>query len=116
MRRNVRRRGPLPGVLAGLTLGWLAFGAWADTEFRASNGAVVPAPAIDSLDCSGMEDTLTTLDRSEYRSAAPLPEGHPDREIFDYENELARETYDRCIAPETQLQDAGDVFQRGFED
>lgn len=111
MARWMRRTGL---ICTGLAL--CTFAAVQAQEFRAQNGVVVPAPAIEGLDCPAIEDTLTTLDSSNYRSAAPVPEGHPDRAIYDYENLLSEQNYVRCIQEQSALQDPGEVFQHGFTD
>lgn len=111
MARWMRRTGL---ICTGLAL--CTFAAVQAQEFRAQNGVVLPAPAIEGLDCPAIEDTLTTLDSSNYRSAAPVPEGHPDRPIYDYENALSEQNYLRCIQEQSALQDPGEAFRHGFTD
>lgn len=63
---------------------------------RASNGALVPMPEIDDLSCFGMRLALARIDRSGYRGVDPVPSGHPDHEIFAYEDALAIAFFRRC--------------------
>jgi hypothetical protein len=81
----------------------------------ASNGAVVVMPAIAQLDCDGMAKVLHLLDRSNYRGAEPVPEGSPDRPIFEYEDRLARAYYQRCILSAARLADPAPAFSSGFQ-
>jgi hypothetical protein len=80
----------------------------------ASNGAVVIMPDIATLDCDGMAKVLHRIDLSNYRNAAPVPEGHPDRAIFDYEDRLSIAYYRRCGLGESRLEDPGPAFASGF--
>lgn len=81
----------------------------------ASNGAVVPMPEIAGLDCPGMARALERIDRSRYRGPRPVPEGHPDRDIFEYEDRLAAAYYRECILAAHGLQDPSPAFSQGFE-
>lgn len=81
----------------------------------ASNGAIVAMPAIDGLGCRGMADVLDRIDESGYRDFRPLPKGHPDREIFEYEHRLAAAYYHRCVMTGHMLEDPAPAFGRGFE-
>ena len=81
----------------------------------ASNGAIVPMPDLAELDCRGMAEVLGLIDQSRYRGPAPVPEGHPDREIFEYEHRLAAAYYHGCIASASRLDDPGPAFGQGFE-
>lgn len=81
----------------------------------ASNGVVVPMPRIAGLDCEGMAEALRRIDLSNYRGAEPVPEGHRDRPIFDYEDRLARAYYTRCTLHEQALRDPGPAFSFGFK-
>ncbi len=81
----------------------------------ASNGAIIAMPEIAGLDCSGMAEILGLMDRSRYRGPEPVPQGHPDREIFEYEHRLAAAHYHACIMSGHRLDDPGPAFSRGFE-
>ncbi len=81
----------------------------------ASNGAIVAMPAIDGLSCRGMADLLDRIDESGYRDFRPVPERHPDREIFEYEHRLAAAYYHRCVMSGHLLEDPAPAFGRGFE-
>lgn len=85
-------------------------------QMRAQNGVIVPLPEIENLDCASMRSVLGVLDRSNYRGVAPLPPDHPDRPIFDYENQLAAEAYDRCLTEGAVLRDSSEAFQHGFDE
>jgi hypothetical protein len=81
----------------------------------ASNGAVVVMPDLAGLDCDGMGQVLRRIDLSSYRGLDPVPEGHPDRPIFDYEDRLTGKYYFTCTLGEHKLEDPGAAFSHGFE-
>ena len=81
----------------------------------ASNGAIVVMPEIDGLSCAGMAEALEAIDQSRYRGPQPVPQGHPDSEIFAYEHRLAAAYYRRCIMAGHGLEDPAPAFSRGFE-
>jgi hypothetical protein len=81
----------------------------------AANGAVVMMPDIAGLDCAGMSQVLRRIDFSKYRGPGPLPAGHPDWLIFEYEDVLAQQYYRSCTMVENQLEDPGPAFSFGFE-
>jgi len=81
----------------------------------ASNGAVVVMPDIDGLDCAAMGQVLRRIDLSNYRGLDPVPAGHPDRPIFDYEDRLTGQFYYSCTLGEHKLEDPGAAFSYGFE-
>ena len=81
----------------------------------ASNGAIVVMPEIAGLDCAGMDQALRRIDLSSYRGPDPVPKGHPDRPIFDYEDRLTRRYYYTCTLGQHQLEDPGPAFSHGFE-
>lgn len=78
----------------------------------ASNGAILPMPAIESLDCPAMADVIQRIDASGYRDAdAPEPAlNHPDRPIFEYENALTAQEYFQCTLGRSQGTDPGLAF------
>jgi len=80
----------------------------------ASNGAAVIMPEIETLDCDGMSQVLHRIDLSNYRAAEPVPEGHPDWAIFEYEDRLTITRYWQCHLGEAQLKDPGPAFASGF--
>ncbi len=87
----------------------------AEPRALASNGSVVAMPEIAGLDCAGMNQALRRIDLSNYRGIDPVPEGHPDRPIFDYEDRLTRRFYYSCILEEHRLADPGSAFSYGFQ-
>ena len=108
-------------LVALVALG-LAAGARAQTEDTpaapralASNGAVVVMPDIAGLDCDGMGQVLRRIDQSNYRGLDPVPEGHPDRPIFDYEDRLTGQFYYTCTLGVQKLADPSAAFSYGFE-
>ncbi len=110
------------GTLAALVALGLAAGAGAQTadtsdapRILASNGAVVVMPEITGLDCAAMSQVLHRIDLSNYRGLEPIPEGHPDRPIFEYEDRLTGQMYFSCTLGEHQLEDPGAAFSHGFE-
>lgn len=81
----------------------------------ASNGAIVLMPDIAGLGCAEMAEVLRLIDESRYRQARPLPHGHPDRPIFDYEHRLAGAYYFSCIMGAYRLDDPAPAFAHGFQ-
>ena len=101
-------------VATAVLLAAPALAASGDRVFRASNGVTIEAPEIGGLDCNGIELVVRRLDLSNYRGIAPLPEGHPDRPIFDYEDALARRQYFLCRSQVSRYLDPSDSFRHGF--
>lgn len=60
------------------------------------NGVQLPMPDIDRLDCAERSALLNEYLISAYRGIDPLPEDHPDRWIFEYENRLAQSHFMEC--------------------
>ena len=83
-------------------------------EFRASNGAVLPAPDIASLTCAEQEALMQAYTGSAYRGVAQPAEDHPDRAIFDYESRLAESFYSRCLPGATDFDAPEPAFSKGF--
>lgn len=81
----------------------------------ASNGAIVLMPEIAGLGCAEMAEALRLIDASRYREARPVPPGHPDRPIFDYEHRLAGAYYFGCIMGAHRLDDPAPAFAHGFQ-
>jgi len=115
---RARSTGALALLALGLTSG-IARSQTADTPYvpraMASNGAVVLMQDIAGLDCAGMAQVLRRIDLSRYRGAEPVPVGHPDWLIFEYEDQLAQQYYYSCTMVENQLEDPGPAFSLGFE-
>ena len=113
--------GPLVALVALVALGSAA-GARAQTvdmstapRALASNGAVVVMPDLAGLDCAAMGQVLRRIDLSNYRGLDPVPDGHPDYPIFDYEDRLTERYYFSCTLGEYRLEDPGAAFSYGFE-
>ena len=102
------------GIPAFLLLAAFAASA-AATEFRASNGAVLPAPDIEKLTCTDRGTLLLEYSISGYRGTEPLDEAHPDRAIYEYENQLAQVYYMQCQAGASHYQDSAPAFSSGFK-
>ena len=81
---------------------------------QAANGALVAMPEISGLDCFNMARVLWRIDLTGYRDGRIVPQGHPDRPIFEYEDELARAYYTGCLVNHRTLDDPGAVFRYGF--
>lgn len=105
------------GLALGLAPGAGAQATGTSTAPRAlaTNGAVVVMPEIAGLDCAGMSQALRRIDMSNYRGPDPVPEGHPDWPIFEYEDRLTGQYYYTCTLGENQLDDPGTAFSFGFE-
>jgi hypothetical protein len=105
-------------VALGLAAGARAAGT-ADTpappRVLASNGAVVVMPDLAGLDCAEMGQVLRRIDMSNYRGLDPVPEGHPDRPIFNYEDRLTKQYYHACTLGEHKLENPSAAFSYGFE-
>lgn len=83
-------------------------------EFTASNGAILRAPDVTTLNCAQRGTLLMEYSISEYRGTEPLGAGHPDYPIYQYENRLAELFYADCQAGSSQFQDSAPAFSRGF--
>ncbi|MEM1384762.1 MAG: hypothetical protein AAGG06_14070 [Pseudomonadota bacterium] len=81
----------------------------------ALNGVAVPTPVIKSLDCAEMASLLDQIDLSGYRSSETVAESHPDRPIFEYENQLTQAHYYECTLGDNQLADPAEAFSHGFD-
>ncbi len=107
-------------LFKGVLVSALMVGAhgFADEEvpkLTASTGAVLPAPPINLLDCAKMGHLLLEYTNSGYRGAEPVEEGHPDRQIFEYENALAAKHYLECQVGQSHFQNPQDAFSKGFD-
>lgn len=71
-------------------------GANAAETRTAANGAVLSTPAIKALSCEEMSALLVAYTASNYRGAGEVPEDHPDRDLYDYEHDLATAHYTQC--------------------
>ena len=80
----------------------------------ASNGTRIHMPEIAGLSCEEMRATLKRIDQSNYRGVEPLPPGHPDWRIFEYEDRIAASYYFNCILPDHRLDDPAPSFSHGF--
>jgi len=80
----------------------------------ASNGAVITMPEISGLSCTEMAQVLHRIDLSNYRGPDPVPRGHPDWAIFDYEDRLTQRHYYDCMLGDYQLEDPANAFSFGF--
>ena len=113
MGNNTLRR-PIFHAAFGLALTSMATLSQA-AEFRASNGAVLRAPDIDQLTCTDRGTLLLEYSLSDYRGVEELAEGHPDRAIYEYENQLAQVYYMQCQAGSSHYQNAAPAFSSGFK-
>ncbi|MDH3665688.1 MAG: hypothetical protein OEN23_02030 [Paracoccaceae bacterium] len=88
---------------------------WGDAPHMvASNGAIIAMPALDDLTCPQMTFVLHRIDLSGYRGPDPLPKGHADYRIFDYEDRLTRRHYYACMMNAQKLEDPSEAFSFGF--
>lgn len=84
-------------------------------EIRTARGAVIATPEIAALSCEARRGVLSAIDASGYRGAEPLPEGHPDRALFLYEDALAVAIWRDCTLRAIRASAAGgEVFGVGF--
>lgn len=84
------------------------------SEFKASNGAILPAPEVERLTCADRSILLMEYTVSGYRGTEPLQRGHPDWPIYEYENRLAEVYYTQCQAGASQFQSLKPAFSSGF--
>jgi hypothetical protein len=111
----VRERVVSMRIIAAAVLAMLTMGAEAATpEMRAQNGAVLPMPRIEAMGCMSMEKLLIRYSDSQYRGADPVPPDHPDYPIFDYENRLATEYFERCQRQRDTHSSPTEIFREGF--
>ena len=101
----------ITGGLAGLVL---LGGAANAAEFTASNGVILPAPDINTLSCAELTDLMWTYSDSFYRVEQLVPQGHPDRPIYEYENRLAETHYSDCQMGTTHFENVSPSFATGF--
>lgn len=97
-------------LLAALASGLQAQAA----EFTSSNGARLAAPDVEQLTCAERGTLLLEYSISGYRGTEPLGVGHPDRAIYEYENQLAQVYYMQCQAGTSHYQNSAPAFSRGF--
>lgn len=83
-------------------------------SFRASNGAVLPAPDLNVQTCGKLSQLMTTYMTSHYRDVDVVPKGHPDRVIYEYENRLAEIHYEDCQVGTNHFEDSSPAFSKGF--
>ena len=82
--------------------------------FTSQNGVKLAAPDIATLACDEMGALLMTYSGSGYRDVATVPQDHPDRPIYDYENRLASRHYSDCQAGTALFEDPAPTFGEGF--
>lgn len=88
--------------------------AVADEGMTASNGAHLPMPDIAALDCVSMDALLIVYSAADYRGTASIPEEHPDRALYDYEDALAEHHYLTCQAGAASYGTPVEAFGQGF--
>lgn len=106
------------GAVAPVCLCLLVLGdvsAAGENSFTASNGAVLRAPEVAALSCGEMNTLLMAYSASGYRTLAQPPADHVDREIYDYEDALARAFYNHCQMGSRQHRDPFGSFNEGFD-
>lgn len=83
-------------------------------ERVARNGAIVPMPPIEALDCPGMAGVIARIDASNYRDpdAPDLTPEHPDWPIFEYENQVTAREYFECTLSQSRDTDPGVAFEK----
>ena len=82
--------------------------------FTAANGAVLPAPELNTLTCDQLGSLMTAYMSSHYRNIEIVPRNHPDRPIYEYENKLATLHYEDCQAGVTHFENSAPAFSKGF--
>lgn len=102
-------------IIGAVLLAFAATGARAEAVFTASNGAELSAPDISRLSCAERGTLLLEYSISGYRGTEPLAPEHPDRKIYEYENQLAQVFYMQCQAGTSHYQDSAPAFTQGFD-
>lgn len=64
--------------------------------FVTARGHQVETPAIERLDCPGMERVLAAIDSTGYRKGKRLPYDPADMALFEYEHRLAQVHFTHC--------------------
>ena len=96
-----------------LTVGLMSGPALADS-FTASNGAVLPAPALETLSCDELDQLMVSYANSHYRNATIPHRDHPDRPIYEYEHRLAQMHYQDCQMGQIHFENSATAFSRGW--
>ncbi|MFK7942305.1 MAG: hypothetical protein AB8B85_05230 [Paracoccaceae bacterium] len=96
------------GVLPG------TFAAAKDRTLTANNGVVLPAPQIEGLACSKLQDLMYLYSASAYRKPGIIPSEGPDLELLVYENTLAMYHYETCQPGRNDFSSASEAFGKGF--
>ncbi len=97
--------------------GWAVGHGW----FTTAAGHRVETPAVDALDCGGMERVLRAIDQTGYRRGKPKPYDRKDMPLYDYEHRLAAAHFALCArdsAPEPSRENgvpADGPFRKGYE-
>lgn len=114
---------PRHALAIAVALVWLGAppqaSAQAGRDFTATTGHVVTMIPVDDLDCRGLARKLAEIDATGYRGQRPRPADRRDRLLFDYEKQVSRRYYSRCVsghAPESgETTRTRDVFRKGFQ-
>jgi len=96
-----------------LILGLLSGPAFAET-FTASNGAVLPAPSLNALTCDQLDSLMVAYAESHYRNANIPHRDHPDRPIYEFENQLAELHYEDCQVGQVHFENSAPAFSKGW--
>jgi len=89
--------------------------------FTTSAGHRIETPAVEGLECDGMERVLRAIDRTGYRRGKPKPFDSRDMPLYDYEHRLAAAHFALCArdsAPEASRENgapADGPFMKGYE-
>lgn len=84
------------------------------SSFTASNGVILPAPDLNIQTCGKLTQLMNTYMASHYRDVDVVPEDHPDRAIYEYENRLAEIHYEDCQMGSNHFEDSSSAFSKGF--
>ena len=83
---------------------WGAAAGASAMVYETARGQRVTLSPISSLTCAEMEDMLARIDATGYREGRPRPIEAADAPLFDYESELSKALYERCVI--AKMQDA----------
>lgn len=80
----------------------------------ASNGVALPVPPIENLSCSSKLQLMHRFSASEYRRPGQVPATAPDKQLFAYENALARSHYESCQEDQGAFGNPSKAFGKSF--
>ena len=69
-----------------------------ERQFTTAAGTTIVIAPVDGMKCTEIDKKLARIDATRYRENAPVPHNAADAPLYDYETQLAEESYHRCVA------------------